>query len=69
MNGSSNINEAWVKMVLITSNESILEYSLKLGFKANNNEVEYEALLTCLRIMAELQVNELSFHCDSMMII
>lgn len=41
---------------------------MKLGFKANNNEVENEALLTRLKIMAEPQVKELSVYCDSILI-
>lgn len=38
----------------MTSDDTILEQSLKLKFKASNNETEYEALLVRLKVADEL---------------
>lgn len=53
----------------MTSDGFILKQALKLGFRASNNEAEYEALLTRLRATQELQVKELPIHCDSTLIV
>jgi len=37
------------RIVIITPEGIWLEHSFKLGFKASNNEAEYEALLTGLK--------------------
>lgn len=42
---SSNTNKVGAMMVLMMLDKSILEQALKLGFKANNKEIEYETLL------------------------
>lgn len=41
-------------MVLITPDNSVLEKVLKLGFKMNNNKIEYKALLVGLRVAEKL---------------
>lgn len=56
-------------MILQLLDGSILEQVLKLGFKASNNQAEYEALLAGLKVAEELQVKELLIHCDLMLII
>lgn len=54
--------------MLITPDGTIMEQALTLGFKASNNEAEYEALLARLRLAAELRVRKLSVYCDSLLI-
>lgn len=38
-----------------------------MGFKASNNEVEYEALLAGLRVVEELQFKEFLIHYELML--
>ena len=45
MDGAANQKRSGVGLVLISPEKLIVEKSLRLGFSATNNEVEYEALL------------------------
>ena len=45
VDGATNQKGSDVGLVLISPKKLILEKSLRLGFSATNNEVEYEALL------------------------
>ncbi|KAM1624542.1 hypothetical protein FF1_022570 [Malus domestica] len=56
-------------MVLMMPDRSILKGALELGFQVSNNNVVYNALLAKLRVVAELQVKELSIHYDLMLIV
>ncbi|XP_077232153.1 uncharacterized protein LOC143866884 [Tasmannia lanceolata] len=47
----------------------VLEYALRLNFKASNNEAEYEALLAGLNLAAELGAEKLKLHSDSQLIV
>ncbi|KAM2449082.1 hypothetical protein PS1_019216 [Malus domestica] len=55
-------------MALITLGNSMPEQAIILGFKASNNEVEYEALLAGLQMIKDLAVKKLSIHSDSQLI-
>ncbi|KAM2402807.1 hypothetical protein ACFX1X_030639 [Malus domestica] len=46
----------------------MLEQAFTLGFKASNNEAEYEALLAGLRMAKDLAVKKLVIHSDSQLI-
>ena len=46
--GSSNSTGGGTRLILISSIEEKLEYALRFGFKASNNEEEYEALIARL---------------------
>ena len=45
--------------------EEIIEQSFQLGFKASNNEAEYEALMAGLRLAKTLGAHRLKIHSDS----
>ena len=55
----------------ISSQNSIehMEYAIRIGFKANNNKVEYEALLAGLRVATELGVESLDAFSDSQLVV
>ncbi|KAM1244767.1 hypothetical protein ACFX2I_036040 [Malus domestica] len=46
----------------------MLEQAITLGFKASNNEAEYEALLAGIRMAKDLAVKKLAIHSDSQLI-
>ena len=46
-----------------------MEYAIRIGFKATNNEVEYEALLTELSVITELRVESLDAFNDSKLVV
>ena len=54
MNGTSSATGAEAR-ILITTLEGIrLEHPFRLGFRASNNEAEYEALLVGLRAVLDM---------------
>ena len=56
--------------IVITTPEGIrLEHSFRLGFKASNNEAEYEAFLVGLRVMLHLGANDVEIYLDSRLVV
>ena len=54
VDGASSAMGAGAGIVLITPEGIRLEHSFRLGFKASNNEAEYEALITGLKTAFDL---------------
>ena len=51
---ASNARGAGVGIVLVSPKGIRLEHSLRLSFRASNNEAEYEAFIVGLRVVKEL---------------
>ena len=45
VDGATNQRGSGVRLVVVSFKRIIIEKSVRLGFSATNNEVEYEALL------------------------
>ncbi|KAI7981998.1 hypothetical protein LOK49_Contig3G00025, partial [Camellia lanceoleosa] len=58
VDGSSNRQGAGAGVVLISPDGKILEQSIRLGFKASNNEAEYEVLITGLKLEVAAEADE-----------
>ncbi|XP_059670865.1 uncharacterized protein LOC132316401 [Cornus florida] len=69
VDGSSNQASAGVGIVISTPESTKLQQSICLKFPATNNEAEYEALLTGLRLASSLQVRCLKVFSDSQIVI
>ncbi|XP_058087523.1 uncharacterized protein LOC131234607 [Magnolia sinica] len=65
VDGSSNSKRAGAGIILVALDSTTIQYAIRLGFKASNNEVEYEGLLAGLRLTASLGVKLLEVRCDS----
>ena len=59
MDESSTPSASGAGIILTSPKGEEVEYALHFAFSASNNEVEYEALLTDLKLAAELGVPEL----------
>ena len=46
-----------------------MPYALHFDFNASNNEVEYETLITGLKLAKEVEVKSLKVHSDSQLIV
>ncbi|XP_034200611.1 uncharacterized protein LOC117615606 [Prunus dulcis] len=68
INGASNQKEAGAGVVITTPDGTVLEQAITLGFLASNNEAEYEALLSSLRLAKELAIKKLAIYSDSQLI-
>ena len=64
MDSVSDAMRAKARIVIITPKGIRLEHSFKLGFRASNNEAEYEALLARLRVVLDLGAREVEIYSD-----
>ena len=65
VDGASNAQGSGAGLIL-TSPEGIdVEYALRFGFHASNNEAEYEAVIAGLNLAHSLEVDQLEVHSDS----
>ncbi|GFY91570.1 hypothetical protein Acr_07g0017660 [Actinidia rufa] len=69
VDGSSNQHSYGAGLVLRTPSGEQLDYFIRIGFKATNNEVEYETFLIELRVATELGVESLDAFYDSQLVI
>ena len=69
MDGTANQKGSRIGIVMISPNGITLEKSLRLGFSATNNKVEYEALLVGLIAMQKLKGKIIMACCDSRLIV
>ena len=69
VDGASNAQGSGVGLIL-TSPEGIdVEYALRFGFHASNNEAEYEAVIAGLNLAHSLEVDQLEVHSDSQLVV
>ena len=69
VDGASNAQGSRAGLIL-TSPEGIdIEYALRFGFHASNNEVEYEAVIVGLNLAYSLEVDQLEVYSDSQLVV
>lgn len=56
-------------MLIINPEGDEMDYAIKLGFKASNNEAEYEALIHGLELARERGINNLQIFSDSRLVV
>ncbi|GFZ18492.1 hypothetical protein Acr_27g0002310 [Actinidia rufa] len=66
---SSNQHGCGAGLVLQTPSSEQIEYAIRLGFRATNNEAGYEALLTVLRVATKLGVDSLEAFSDFQLVV
>ena len=69
MDGASSAMEASARIVIATPEGIRLEHSFRLGFRASNNEAEYEALLVGLKIVLGMGARDFEAYSDSQLVI
>ena len=69
MDGASNQKGSGVGLVLISPEKLIIEKSLRLGFLANNNETEYEALLEGMSMVQRMRGKLATMLSDSRLVV
>ena len=69
VDGASNAQGSGAGLIL-TSPEGIdIEYALRFGFQASNNEAEYEAVIAGLNLAHSLEVDQLEVCSDSQLVV
>lgn len=69
VDGSSTRAAAGGGVVLITPEKDRLEYAIRFGFKATNNEAEYESIIIGLRIAQGLRAKDVQLKSDSQLVV
>ena len=69
VNGAANHRGSRVGLVLISLKRITIEKSLRLGFSATNNEVEYETLLVGMTIVQKMGGKAVEVFSDSRLVI
>ncbi|GAV73725.1 RVT_3 domain-containing protein [Cephalotus follicularis] len=69
MDGSSCVSDNGAGLVLTSPDGWTIEYALRFGFKATNNEAEWEALIAGLTIVKHLEVQKIEAHSDSQLVV
>ena len=69
MDGASSAMGAGAGIVIITLEGIWVKHSFRLGFKAFNNEAEYEALLAGLRVVLDLGAWEVKVYLDLRLVV
>ena len=65
VDGASSAMGVRAGIVIITSEGIRLEHSFRLGFRASNNEAEYETLLAGLKAVWDLGAQEVEIYSNS----
>ena len=69
VDGLRNFKGCGLGMVLTYLDGDVLERSISYGFKATNNEAEYEAIIACLNLAKEMGVQRLTVCSNSQLVI
>ena len=69
MDGALSAMGASAEIVIITLKGIRLEHSFRLGFKASNNKVEYEALIAGLKTTFNLGTRNVEVYSDSRLVV
>ena len=65
---ASNAKGSGTRVVIVIPDDTVIEQSIRLNFKASNNEAEYEVVLAGLNLEKTLGAKNLIIHCDSLLI-
>ncbi|KAL5564335.1 hypothetical protein UlMin_027499 [Ulmus minor] len=69
VDGSSNVNGAGIGLVLTSPEGDLIQQAIRYGFKATNNEAEYEALIAGLNLAKDMGIKKLSIRSDSQLVV
>ncbi|GAV87993.1 RVT_3 domain-containing protein, partial [Cephalotus follicularis] len=69
VDGSSCVSGSGPGLVLTSLDGWTLEYPLRFGFKATNNEVEWEAMISGLTIAKQLEVQKIEAASHSQLVV
>ena len=65
IDGAANAQGSGVGLILTSPKGMDIEYALRFGFQASNNEAEYEAVIAGLNLAHSMEVDHLEVCRDS----
>ncbi|XP_077223343.1 uncharacterized protein LOC143856947 [Tasmannia lanceolata] len=69
VDGSSNYLGCGVGLVLTGPENFVFDYSVRFGFQVSNNEAEYEALLSRMKLVIQTWARRLKVYSDSQLVV
>ena len=69
VDGLSNVNRSGIGLVLTSPEGDLIQQAIRCGFKAINNEAEYEALIAGLIFAKDMGIKKLDIHSDSQLVV
>ena len=69
VDGSSNTKGSGLGLVLTSPQGDIIEQAVRCGFKATNNEAEYEAMIAGLGLARDLGIRKIAVFSDSQLVV
>ena len=69
MDGTANAQGSSASLILTSPNRIDVEYTLKFGFQASNNEAEYEAVIAGLNLTHSMEADQLEVSSDSQLVV
>ena len=69
MDGAANAQGSGAGLILTSPNGIDVEYALRFGFQASNNEAEYEAVIDGLNLAHSMEVDQLEVSSDSQLVV
>ncbi|KAL0286094.1 UNVERIFIED_CONTAM: hypothetical protein Sangu_2748300 [Sesamum angustifolium] len=69
MDGSSTIQGSGTGIVITSPHGEDLTFAIKFGFKASNNEVDYETLVIGMKLAHEARARHLMAYSDSQLVV
>ena len=69
MDGAANAQGSGVGLILTFPDGIDVEYALRFGFQASNNEAEYEAVIAGLNLAHSMEADQLEVSNDSQLVV
>ena len=69
VDGATNAQGSRAGLILTSLKGIDIEYALKFGFQASNNEAEYEAVIAVLNLAHSLEIDQLEVCSDSQLVV
>ena len=69
VDGATNAQGSGAGLILTSPERIDIEYALRFGFQASNNEAEYEAVIAGLNLAHSLEIDQLKVCSDSQLVV
>ena len=69
VDGTANAQGSGAGLILTSLEGVYIEYALRFGFRASNNEAEYEAVIAGLNLTHSMEVDQLDVCSDSRLVV
>ena len=69
VDSSSNVNGSGINLVLNSPEGDLIQQAIHCGFKATNDEAEYETLIAGLVLAKDMGIKKLDIRSDSQLVV